>query len=121
MRRLERGSATPAVLAALAVLVVIGMVIAGLLAAQADRVRTQAAADLAALAAARVPSGLLMDPPQTAAACALARQVAEKSGAGLAECWSEGTDVRVILTRQGRYIGIPWTVSARARAGPRSP
>lgn len=117
---LERGSATPAVLAALAVLLVIGMVVAGLIDAQVDRVRTQAAADLAALAAVRFPSALAMEPSDPTVPCGLARQVVERSGAVLADCWPDDGDIRVIVTRQGTYLGIPWTVTVRARAGPKA-
>lgn len=116
--RAERGSAIPSVLAILVVMLLLGMADAGLMGVQMGRVRAQSAADLAALAAARVPSALMTDPPVPDIPCGLAGQVAERNAARLVDCRVDDGDIRVVVSRSAVYWGIPWTVTARARAGP---
>lgn len=117
----EEGSATPAVLAAMAVLLTLSVAVVGLMSVHLAQVKTQAATDLAALAAARVPSTLLVRPPNVEIPCGLAKQVVDRAGARLADCRPDGVDIRVVVAKDGRFLGVPWSVTAKARAGPRGP
>lgn len=114
----EDGSTTPAIVQALAVLVALGLVVAAVTSIQLARVKMQTVADLAALAAGQIPSALLVSPPDPTGPCTLAAQVAERGDAELSECWAEGVDIRVVVTRRVTPLGLPWVVTARARAGP---
>ena len=109
----ERGSVTMVVL-------VLGLLIATTAAAVTtrgvaviDRHRTQAAADLAALAGAgRAIEG-------GAAACAAAAAIARRNGAVLASCTVSGEVVDIEVTSVVRIARLGgWTVVRRARAGP---
>lgn len=118
MRRLrggcrdEAGAATVFALAALALVLVVGLagsVVGGVVLAHR---RAGAAADLAALAAAQgAQAG--RDP------CAQADRVAAANGANLTGCSVDGWDATVEVRVSGpRVFGRSATLPARARAGP---
>ena len=105
----DAGGATVVVVAMAGVLmfVMVGLAAAGGL-VTAQR-RAQAAADLAALGGATVPSD----------ACAQAGLVAGANAATLDECHVDGAVVTVVVSVAGPHV--PWSrvrVTAEARAGP---
>ncbi|MGC5168169.1 Rv3654c family TadE-like protein [Luteimicrobium sp. DT211] len=114
----ERGSGTVLVLGLVAVVVMLGTVLAGLGQAQAVHANAQGAADLAALAGA----GALRYGED---ACAVARDVAGRNGGVLDACVDEGGGVlRVDVHRDApgvaRLVGSGARATAAARAGPAS-
>jgi secretion/DNA translocation related TadE-like protein len=108
----ERGSGT--VLAAGLGLLVIGLLSAALLMAQATvhAQRAASAADLAALAAADVARGLKPGDP-----CAAAAETAAQNNATLTSCLLAGEGIVEVRTRllQGTVLG---TATGHSRAGP---
>ncbi|MFC5994541.1 Rv3654c family TadE-like protein [Pseudonocardia hispaniensis] len=116
MNPTARGDAGVAtVWAALAVVAILGIVLAAidLGAAVAARHRAEAAADLAALAAA-AEAARGQEP-----ACERARRTAELTGGRMRRCALIGWDaqVEVTISRRLRLLG-PADAHARARAGP---
>ncbi|MBF4163255.1 flp pilus-assembly TadE/G-like family protein [Nocardioides sp. CBS4Y-1] len=106
----ERGSAVPPAVAALGVLLVIGMALAQVGALVAAHRRSQAAADLAALAAASAAGG-----PD----CRRATQIASANGATLESCEPHGREVLVDVVVAGPdWWGPEVSLHASARAGP---
>ena len=108
----ERGSATPFLLACLAVLLVLGAAL-GVVAAmvRAHRV-AQSAADLAALATA----GALVDGREP---CASGSRVAAANGARLTGCALAGRAATVrVVVRGPHWLGQLADLEAEARAGP---
>lgn len=102
----ERGAATVMVVGLLAVLMVVGCVLAEIAGVvRADR-QAQAAADLAALAAA-------------GADCGAATSIALANGARLTSCRHIGADALVkVEVTPSRWLGPMVTLDAEARAGP---
>lgn len=117
-QKIEEGSATPAVIAGMTALAVFVLLVTGVVGVQVAQVKSQAVADLAALASGHTPSALLAFPADPSVPCNLARQVAERGGTTLARCWADGGDIRVIVSREVFVFGLSFTVTARARAGP---
>ncbi|WP_210439575.1 Rv3654c family TadE-like protein [Nocardioides xinjiangensis] len=115
----ESGAATVLVVAMAGVLmfVLVGVsAVGGLVTSQR---RTQAAADLAALAAAAELAG----DGSGGGPCARAGRVAGANAAALEECVVDGRSVTVVVSASGPHL--PWSsrwsrvrVSAEARAGP---
>lgn len=104
--RNDRGAAAVvvAVLAALGLLALSGAV--AMVELVSTRVRMSAAADLAALAAARDGD------------CEAGLQIAFANHAQEADCAEDGEDVVVFTQRSIRLFGRPLAVRAHARAGP---
>lgn len=112
MIRTERGSATLLVVTFLAVLVMVAAGLGVVMAMVAAHRRAQAAADLAALAAARA----LVNGQD---GCAAAARVAAANEAALTACVPTGGDVLVEVRVAGpRWLGQDADFSGRARAGP---
>lgn len=110
--RCQRGAATLLVLSGAAVLLFVGVALAGVAALVLAQRTAQAAADLAALAAATALAG--GDDP-----CRAAARVATANAAALAGCDLEGQEVRVRARVWGpRLAGRRVEVTAEARAGP---
>lgn len=118
--RREAGSATVVGLVLVAVLVtvtVMGVTVGALMVGQR---RAAAAADLAALAAARVadplPGQAGRDP------CAVADALAGANDARLTGCRTAGAEVSVEVTVEiAGPFGASWNALCRARAGPSEP
>ena len=113
----ERGAGTVLVLGIAAVVLLLGLALAGLGAAQQARGTAQAAADLGALAAATaLRHGF--DP------CAAGGEAVTRNGGVLVECRTEEGGI-VEVTASRASAGLPgWAgrgALARARAGPRPP
>ncbi|MGC3859200.1 Rv3654c family TadE-like protein [Micromonospora chersina] len=112
-RQGERGGATVCLLAVGLVLVLVGLLGAGLGAARCARHQARNAADFAALAgAARVIEG-------GGEACGRAADLATANGARLTGCRLDGLDV--VATAEVRVAPLPWlarAASATSRAGP---
>ncbi|HWU21803.1 MAG TPA: Rv3654c family TadE-like protein [Nocardioides sp.] len=108
----QRGGATVLVVAVLGVLLLLGAALGVAGAMIAAHRRAQAAADLAALGAARVL--------QTGGdACGQAAVLAGANGAVLTTCTVEGADVRVEVTAEGpHWLGQTADLAAESRAGP---
>lgn len=108
----ERGAATVLTLAMAGVLLFVTSalgVIGGIVVTQR---RSQAAADLAALAGATALQ-------EGAAACSAAATVARANEARLVRCTVSGQEVRVLVESPGpRAVGRSFDLSAEARAGP---
>ncbi|QOR71352.1 flp pilus-assembly TadE/G-like family protein [Ruania alkalisoli] len=112
--RRDRGSATVLVLAVVATGLVAMVLLGGLVHASLARGTAQAAADLAAIAAAREATRGAPDP------CRIAAEVAERNGADLASCIvGDGAlvDVRVDVPAEP-LPGWSRAATAEARAGP---
>jgi secretion/DNA translocation related TadE-like protein len=116
-----QGAATPVVLATLAVIVAVALTVVAAGSMVLAQAKTSSAADLAALAAARIdrdaraqgrtPSAALAD------ACDEARAIASLNGAVVTQCErATGLSVRVTVTT--RVDVWPEPVAASARAGP---
>ena len=110
----EQGSATVLFAELAALLVVVGLVLAGFAAVLTARQQAQGVADMAALAgadrssvAAYVVGGAAGD------ACDLAGQVADANGFELSTCEVRGSDTFVEVSKR---VGV--LITARARAGP---
>ena len=109
----ERGSGTLLAIGVGAVLIVGGLVGTALATVIAATHRADAAADLAALSAAR----LLVEGEEEA--CAKARAVAKANAAELETCQTANLTVEIVVrARTGRLLGTSITVRGRARAGP---
>lgn len=113
----ERGSATVWLVGLITLITLITLVAGGVTvrgAATIARHRAEAAADLAALAAARrLADGAGED------ACGLAAEIARVNGARLAWCRSRGLVVEVGVEVAARFGGLgSFAARARARAGP---
>lgn len=108
----ERGGATVVLVAVLGVLVLLGAALGVMSAMVVAHRRAQAAADLAALGAARVlQSG--------GDACAQATRLAAANGAGVASCSVQGATVLLTVTVSGpRWLGQTADLAAESRAGP---
>ena len=114
--RSEDGSVSVVAAAIAAMLVFVGAVSLGVAAVLGTKVRMQSAADLSALsAAATSPSALIAD---GRAACETAQVLVQMHGFDLGSCWTDANDIRVVLETEVRWMGIPFTVVAKARAGP---
>ena len=105
----DRGAGAVLALAIVAAVVVLGLSGVSLAGGLAARQRVIGASDLAALAAADGASGAVAGEP-----CELARRVAVADGARLASCQVDGLVVAVTVV--GSFAGIP--ITARSRAGP---
>ncbi len=102
------------VFACLAVLTLLAVTFVGLRlgAVTVARHRAEAAADMAALAAARLaPQGLDQ-------ACAAADQLSTRNGARLVDCRTTGLDVLVTVRIEMSLAGLRGAAQAHARAGP---
>lgn len=112
-RAAERGSATLWGVALMGLLMAIAMVFATVGSVRVARHRVASAADLSALAAARVA---MVDP---AGACDRATALAEQNGVKIARCSLTGdvVDVWTALSVVVPLVG-PRTLTGRARAGP---
>jgi secretion/DNA translocation related TadE-like protein len=106
-----RGSATPFAIACLGLLVLLAAALGVTTAMERAHRQAQAAADLAALAAARaVGRG---DP------CAAGSGAATANGASLTSCLVAGREVRVGVEVEGpHWLGQRADLTAEARAGP---
>lgn len=108
-RRVERGSATLLVVSMTAVLLLVGVALAGVAGIVHAHRSAQAAADLVALAAAS----------QSGAGCGTAADVARANGAVLVACDRTGREATVRVRVPGpRLLGHRVDPTARARAGP---
>lgn len=105
MRARDRGAGAILVLAAIAVLGMVGLLGVGVVRALTVRHEVAAAADLAALAAA-------------SAGCGQAERVAGANDVSLLVCVVEGDTVRVEVARSVRWWGGASAVNSSARAGP---
>jgi len=110
--RAERGSAVPFALAALGVLLFLGAGLGIVAALVVDHRRAQSAADLAALAgASAVQNGV--------DGCTAASQIADRNGARLTTCESDGEQLTIAVEVDGpQLFGQAVRLSAEARAGP---
>lgn len=109
----ERGSGTILAIGVGAVLIVGGLVGTALATVIAATHRADAAADLAALSAAR----LLVENEEEA--CAKARSVAAANAVELETCQTANLTVEIVVrARTGRLFGTSLMVRGRARAGP---
>lgn len=111
MRREETGATTALTLSLIGVLVFVTIAVGGVVGVVGTHRRTQAAADLAALAGATA----LQD---GADPCARASVIARRNGARLHGCRVQGSDVTVQVVADARLPGPPVELRARGRAGP---
>jgi secretion/DNA translocation related TadE-like protein len=110
--RSERGSATLATVACLAVLLLLGAGLGVVGALVRGHRLAQSAADLAALAAAA-------DLPRGGSGCAAGAEIAAANGARLVGCDVAGATVTVRVEVAGpRWLGQDADLVAQARAGP---
>lgn len=115
--RHERGSATVIVLVLAAALITMAVAGAAVGALLVGHRRAASAADLAALGAAAALQR--PGPPATAAPCVRAEEIGVANGARLTDCAVAGEEVRVhVAVDVAMALGLTWTVSGRARAGP---
>lgn len=112
--REEDGSATAYVLGIILAVAVVAVLVAGLIQAHSASGRARAAADLAALGAARAWT----DPLADAEPCAVAERVATADGARLTACRIDGQDVEVAVSVSVHLLGVDRHALAQARAGP---
>jgi secretion/DNA translocation related TadE-like protein len=105
----DRGAGAVLALAIVAAVVLLGLSGVGLAGGLAARQRVIGASDLAALAGADAASGAVPGAP-----CAVAERVVAAGGARLASCRIDGLVVDVTVV--GSFSGIPLT--AHSRAGP---
>lgn len=111
----DAGAATVLVVALAGVLLLTGAALGTVTALVGAHRQAQAAADLAALAGARI----LVDGGE---GCAAAGSVAVANGAVLTGCVVEGAAVRVSVRVDGpRWLGLAADPEAEARAGPGGP
>ncbi len=110
--RNDEGAATVWAAGLLLLVTFVALALAGVGGVLVAHRQSQAAADLAALAAA----GALQDGGD---ACGIAAAIAARNGATLVDCRQEGDDVVVTtrVTAEGVPAG-PWHLDGRARAGP---
>jgi secretion/DNA translocation related TadE-like protein len=96
----------------LGLLVAVAAGVATVGAAVVDQRRVEAAADLGALAGASALQ-------QGRAGCPAAASVVERNGGRVDSCSEQGQDVVVTAARGTRHVlGLSWTVTSTARAGP---
>jgi secretion/DNA translocation related TadE-like protein len=108
----DRGSATPFLVACLAVLLLLGAALGVVAALVRAHRAAQSAADLAALAAASALAAG-RDP------CAAGAGVAEANGARLSACTVAGREATVrVLVEGPHWLGQEADLAAEARAGP---
>jgi secretion/DNA translocation related TadE-like protein len=108
----DRGLATVIAAGAIGIVGILLGALVVLGAAVATRHRAENAADLAALAgAAQAVQG-------REAACARAREVADRNGATLLACTWLGWDLQVDVTRSCGCLPVGDTTTVRSRAGP---
>ena len=115
----EEGSATVWYVGVIAGLMVLGVLLLVLVAVWSARAAAQAGADMAALGGADISSVAVFEVRGSSTlACAQAGSIAEANAVALSQCWTEGGDTLVIVTKDVS-IGL-WTfqVHAKARAGP---
>lgn len=114
----DRGSGSVLVVALVAVVAILAAGVVVLGRAQVARAQAQAAADLAALAGASalwVPPDIAVDVDRPGAVgCAVAEEVAARNGARVAECRTDGAEIRVVVHLPAG-VGV---AVGRARAGP---
>lgn len=108
----ERGSATVLVVMGIGVVLLCLTGALALLSAVQASHRARAAADLAALAGARMLMGGEVGSP-----CDVAAEVAARNGGSLMECSVSGDDVTVSVAIRARWPGLG-PARAKARAGP---
>lgn len=98
----------------IAMVTALGVLLGGLIQAQAAAGSARAAADMAALSGAQAVSSLLSgaDP------CAVASAVAEANRARLETCTVNLEDVTVSVAVPVRVLGVSREAEAQARAGP---
>lgn len=115
----ESGSMTVWFAGVVASLVVLTALLIGMLVVWAVKTHVQAVADMSALAGADLSSVAMFEvAPNSRAACEQATMVAASSQVEMRECWVDGGDVKVVVTRPIRVFAWDVAVSARARAGP---
>lgn len=121
MRRPDRGSASPLVLAVIGVVVALAGVTAHVGGAMVADARASGAADLAALAAAREDRDARAQghPPAAALrrACDVAAAVADLNGATITHCTRGSRWSVTVAVSTSAGVG-PWKALARSRAGP---
>lgn len=117
----NRGSASPLVVAMIAVVMVLAGASAQVGSALVGEARASAAADLVALGAARTDRDLraqgLTASSALAAACDVAASVAHVNQAALTDC-SRGAGASVVVSVSVPIRGWPQPATATARAGP---
>ncbi|WP_370289042.1 Rv3654c family TadE-like protein [Nocardioides sp.] len=114
----QRGAATLLVVALCGVLMAVGAATAAVGALVVDHRRTQAAADLAALAAAGALTGVSAV-GATGEPCAVAGRIATANGAEVIACDLQGDTATITVARDGpRWLGQAPRLRATARAGP---
>lgn len=112
----QEGSATVAAMGTVAALLLIGMLSIGATGALVAKTKAQNAADLSALAAANAsPSALMVGDPS---ACEIASLAAVHNDAEPPSCWVEFGDIWVKVRYPFSFLGMSFSVEARARAGP---
>ncbi|WP_425564006.1 Rv3654c family TadE-like protein [Nonomuraea longicatena] len=113
IRRRDRGSATLWGIALMGLVMAVAMVFAAVGAARVARHRVHSAADLSALAAARL---VIADP---ARACAQAAEIAKANGVRMARCVLTGEVADIWTELDLAFPGLGTrTVTGRSRAGP---
>lgn len=116
----DRGSATPVVVAMLATIVIVGLAAVHGGAVVVAEAKVEAAADLTALAAARVDRDSRAEGERPASAlragCEAAHEVTSQNGASLVEC-VRGPRLSVNVTVELRINAWPGPLRAYARAG----
>lgn len=110
----EQGAGTVYVTGIVAMITALGVVMGGLIQAQAASGSARATADMAALSGAQAVSSLLSG----AQPCAVAGSVAQANGARLESCAVTGQDVTVCVAVPARVLGLRRVARAWARAGP---
>jgi secretion/DNA translocation related TadE-like protein len=115
------GSATPIVVAVLAVIVIVGLAAVDGGAVIVASAKNESAADLAALAAARVDRDLRAENASSGSAlhagCEAAREVASQNGVAMTSCL-RGPGASVDVAVELRARGWPLPLRAASRAGP---
>ena len=117
----ERGSASPVIVAVIAVVMVLTAALAQVGAGLVASARASGAADLSALAAAREDRDLRALGAGSAwsldQACDVAEQVSRRNGATLTAC-ARAAGSSVVVSVSVPILGWPASARARARAGP---
>ena len=117
----DRGSATPIVVAVLAVIVIVGLAAVDGGAVIVASAKNESVADLAALAAARVDRDLRAESASSGSAlhagCVAAREVASRNGVTMTSCL-RGPRASVYVAVELRVRAWPLPLRASARAGP---
>ncbi|NYI40286.1 pilus assembly protein TadG-related protein [Demequina lutea] len=117
----ERGSATPLVVAVLAMIAIVGLSAVDGGAVMVASAKTESVADLAVLAAARVDRDSRAEGASAGSAlqagCEAAREVASRNGMAVSSC-VRGPRASVLVTVELRVRAWPGPLRASARAGP---